>query len=107
MLTRVLCRYMACSVDACGLTPLHYAAASDCGPVCQMLISSGASISATSAIACYDTVMPCNAGMTPLHIAAMTNAFSAANAMLLAWVSQARVEPYRACHWPWWMSVKI
>jgi len=66
---------MACSADACGLTPLHYAAASDCAPACQALISSGASISAASASASYDTVMPCNAGMTPLHIAAMECAF--------------------------------
>lgn len=78
---------MACSVDACGLTPLHYAASSDSASACQMLISNGASISATSSMACYDTIMPCNAGMTPLHIAAMANAFSAANAMLIAWVS--------------------
>ena len=78
---------MARSVDACGLTPLHYAAASDCAASCSLLMAAGAEVEAVSTSACYDTnLLPCNAGMTPLHIAAMGNGIRAANAMLLSWV---------------------
>ena len=80
---------MARSVDACGLTPLHYAAASDCAASCRLLMAAGAEVEAVSTRACYDTnLLPCNAGMTPLHIAAMGNGIRAVNAMLLAWVGR-------------------
>ncbi|GAX85208.1 hypothetical protein CEUSTIGMA_g12628.t1 [Chlamydomonas eustigma] len=85
-------RYMACAVDECGLTPLHYAAASNSLPVCQLLLDCGANVAAVSSVACYDNLLPCNAGMTPLHIAAMSNSFKVAHLMLTVWNMQSLEE---------------
>ncbi len=79
-------RLMATACDAWGLTPLHYAAAADDSSSCRLLMDCGSSLLKVATTASYESYLPCNAGMTALHVAAMNNSFAAANAMLLAWV---------------------
>lgn len=80
-------RTMVCTTDSWGLTPLHYAAAANNTAVCRLLLAHGAPLLAMSTSACYDNSLPCNAGMTALHVSAMNNAFQAASIILGAWVN--------------------
>ncbi|GAX85209.1 hypothetical protein CEUSTIGMA_g12629.t1 [Chlamydomonas eustigma] len=89
--------FLAGIADDCGLTPLHFAAASRSLPVCQILLDCGASLTAVSTAASYDTTLPCNAGMTPLHIAAMSNLFKVVHLLLTVWNNHSVQEKLR--HW--------
>lgn len=81
-----VCRAMASALDTSGLTPLHYAAAADDAATCRLLLRCGAPLLAMSSAPCYDPQLPCNAGSTVLHVAAMHNAVKAADAILTEWV---------------------
>ena len=100
---------MASALDTSGLTPLHYAAAADDAVTCRLLLRYGAPLLATSSAPCYDPQLPCNAGSTVLHVAAMHNAVKAADAILTEWVGVVEgrrdwtdailtAVPYQHCH---------
>lgn len=54
-----------------GRTPLHYACWAGQLDGVVALLAAGASILSQSTADCYDADLPCNAGTTPLHLAAM------------------------------------
>ncbi|KAG2445223.1 hypothetical protein HYH02_008691 [Chlamydomonas schloesseri] len=63
---------LAGSADAAGLTPLHFAAAANCLGAARLLLGAGgAAITAAAAADVFEAAMPCNAGWTCLHVAAM------------------------------------
>ncbi|KAG2439489.1 hypothetical protein HXX76_004843 [Chlamydomonas incerta] len=62
---------LAGSPDSAGLTPLHFAAAAACLGAARLLLAAGAPLSAAAGADVFEAAMPCNAGWTCLHVAAM------------------------------------
>ncbi|GIL88577.1 hypothetical protein Vretimale_15302 [Volvox reticuliferus] len=59
------------ATDVTGLTPLHFAAAVNSLPVIRLLLAAGSPYTAQTATDNLEARMPCNAGWTCLHVAAM------------------------------------
>ncbi|KAG2501949.1 hypothetical protein HYH03_000447 [Edaphochlamys debaryana] len=57
--------------DSNGLTPMHFAAAANALGLARLLLGAGASYTAQCGTDVFEASMPCNAGWTCLHVAAM------------------------------------
>ncbi|KAL6758908.1 ankyrin repeat-containing domain protein [Haematococcus lacustris] len=70
-----------------GLTPLHFAVFNKRHKVVTMLCDMGANLYSCSVWSCTNDVLHCNAGSTPLHVAAFTGSTRTTKALLKAYVS--------------------
>ncbi|KAJ9523501.1 hypothetical protein QJQ45_007239 [Haematococcus lacustris] len=85
-----------------GLTPLHFAVFNKRHKVVTMLCDMGANLYSCSVWSCTNDVLHCNAGSTPLHVAAFTGSTRTTKALLKAYAARAGAaaeaqanEPYR------------
>ncbi|GFR43439.1 hypothetical protein Agub_g4521, partial [Astrephomene gubernaculifera] len=89
--------------DSSGLTPLHFAVAANCLPAVRLLLAAGAPYTAQASSDNLEAFMPCNAGWTCLHVAALRGHFDAAllvlshHASLSSEQQAAEWRPARTC----------
>ncbi|GLI66350.1 hypothetical protein VaNZ11_010133 [Volvox africanus] len=70
------------ATDVTGLTALHFAAAANSLPVMRLLLAAGSPYSAQTTTDNLEARMPCNAGWTCLHVAAMRGYYDVVMAVL-------------------------
>ncbi|GIL63149.1 hypothetical protein Vafri_17256 [Volvox africanus] len=80
--TRWLVIRLVTATDVTGLTALHFAAAANSLPVIRLLLAAGSPYSAQTTTDNLEARMPCNAGWTCLHVAAMRGYYDVVMAVL-------------------------